>query len=99
MCRPNLTLTQRLVKRVLAPFARPFTSMPGQSFAGEPKPLSRDQLLLKDRLRLHIEKSPFKSVNVVPSILSELSSAKITSRLNSLLQGSLFRRKLSSLLA
>ncbi len=56
MCRPNLTLTQRLVKRVLAPFARPFTSMPGQSFAGEPKPLSRDQLLLKDRLRLHIEK-------------------------------------------
>ncbi len=29
----------------------------------------------------------------------ELSSAKITSRLNSLLQGSLFRRKLSSLLA
>lgn len=56
MCKPQMTLTERLVKRVLAPFARPFTSMPGKSFQDEPKPLSSEQSLLKGGLRQHVEK-------------------------------------------
>lgn len=56
MCKPQLTPYQLLVKRVLAPFARPFTSMPGKSFQDEPKPLSSEQSLIKGRLRQHVEK-------------------------------------------
>lgn len=56
MCKPQLTPYQLLVKRVLSPFARPFTSMPGKSFQDEPKPLSSEQSLLKGRLRQHVEK-------------------------------------------
>ncbi len=56
MCNSKkLTLAEQLVKRVLAPFARPFTSMPGKSFSGTPEPLSSDQKLLKDRCRKHVD--------------------------------------------
>lgn len=51
----RFTLTERLVKSVLAPFARPFTSMPGKSFSGTADPLSGDQELLRDRLRKHVD--------------------------------------------